>query len=109
MALRLLLGFLEAVTFPSLTLIVQSFYTTAEQPSRNASELHHAQVTVLVSGSDLTSSRFCLLLIHFQRLLRLPHRPDSSNCPSRSMAILVPADRKHKCALVRFPLLYTSR
>ncbi|KZZ88165.1 Major facilitator superfamily domain, general substrate transporter [Moelleriella libera RCEF 2490] len=36
MALRLLLGFLEAVTFPSLTLIVQSFYTTAEQPSRNA-------------------------------------------------------------------------
>ncbi|CAH0004485.1 unnamed protein product [Clonostachys byssicola] len=36
MALRFLLGLAEAVIFPSLTLIVQSFYTKAEQPSRNA-------------------------------------------------------------------------
>lgn len=37
MALRFLLGFAEAVIFPSLTMIVQSFYTKAEQPARNAS------------------------------------------------------------------------
>ena len=40
MALRFLLGFVEAVIFPCLTLIVQSFYTKAEQPPRNASKSH---------------------------------------------------------------------
>ena len=39
MALRFLLGFAEAVIFPCLTLIVQSFYTKAEQPHRNASKV----------------------------------------------------------------------
>ena len=38
MALRFLLGFVEAVIFPCLTLIVQAFYTRAEQPPRNASK-----------------------------------------------------------------------
>ena len=37
MALRFLLGFVEAVIFPCLTLIVQSFYTKDEQQHRNAS------------------------------------------------------------------------
>ncbi|KAJ3545491.1 hypothetical protein NM208_g2480 [Fusarium decemcellulare] len=36
MALRFMLGFVEAVIFPCLTLIVQGFYTKAEQPPRNA-------------------------------------------------------------------------
>ncbi|KAL2210938.1 MFS general substrate transporter [Sarocladium strictum] len=36
MALRFLLGFAEAVIFPALTMIVQSFYTKDEQPARNA-------------------------------------------------------------------------
>ncbi|KAL6855502.1 hypothetical protein ACO1O0_006651 [Amphichorda felina] len=36
MALRFLLGFVEAVIFPCLTLIVQGFYTRDEQPPRNA-------------------------------------------------------------------------
>lgn len=38
MALRFLLGFVEAVIFPCLTLLVQSFYTKSEQPPRNASK-----------------------------------------------------------------------
>ncbi|KAM5349780.1 hypothetical protein ACJ41O_006285 [Fusarium nematophilum] len=35
-ALRFLLGFVETVIFPCLALIVQGFYTKAEQPPRNA-------------------------------------------------------------------------
>lgn len=39
MGLRFLLGFLESVVTPCLTVLVASFYTKEEQPPRNGSTL----------------------------------------------------------------------
>src|SRR5688572_10262017 len=64
MALRALLGFVESIIFPCLTMLVQSFYKKSEQPPRNASmyksetgfENHHQKT--LLTPIQLCSRTF---------------------------------------------------
>lgn len=75
MALRFLLGLAESVIFPSLTMIVQSFYTKAEQPGRNASK---SRLIVLCNKRVLIRQQSCLPTSRQSSTASLPTSSDAS-------------------------------
>lgn len=109
MALRFVMGFVESAIAPCLTMLVVSFYKKQEQPQRNASKAQFVEDSdVSITPANELYSHIRVLLVSFQRLLRLGDWLYPRFRAPKKMAVPLPLDRFYQRTLLAFPLPRTS-